>query len=48
MPGTKWSLISNQDGRGCIYQGGRGDTLMLTVFRNPSRSAPRNCTRPSS
>ena len=35
--GTKWSLISNQDGRGCIYQGGRGDTLMLTVFRNPDR-----------
>ena len=36
MPDTKWSLISNQDGRGCIYQGGRGDTLMLTVFRNPT------------
>src|SRR5690349_5651801 len=36
MPAAKWSLISNQDGRGCIYEGGRGDTLMLTVFRNPS------------
>jgi hypothetical protein len=36
MPGTKWSLISNQDGRGCIFQGARGDTLMLTVFRNPT------------
>jgi hypothetical protein len=36
MPGTRWSLISNQDGRGCIYQGARGDTLMLTVFRNPT------------
>ncbi len=35
MPTLKWSLISNQDGRGCIYQGGRGDTMMLTVFRNP-------------
>jgi hypothetical protein len=35
-PGTKWSLISNQDGRGCIFQGERGDTLMLTVFRNPT------------
>jgi hypothetical protein len=29
MPGAKCSLISNQDGRGCIYQGGPGDTLML-------------------
>ena len=36
MPAAKWSLISNQDGRGCIYQGGRGDTLMLAVHRNPS------------
>src|SRR5882672_3245533 len=36
MPAAKWSLISNQDGRGCIYQGARGDTLMLTVFRNPT------------
>jgi len=35
MPAARWSLISNQDGRGCIYQGGRGDTLMLQVFRNP-------------
>lgn len=35
MPALKWSLISTQDGRGCIYQGGRGDTMMLTVFRNP-------------
>ena len=35
MPALKWSLISNQDGRGCIYQAGRGDTMMLTVFRNP-------------
>jgi hypothetical protein len=36
MPAIKWSLISNQDGRGCIYRGGRGDTLMLAVHRNPS------------
>jgi hypothetical protein len=36
MPAAKWSLVSDQDGRGCIYQGERGDTLMLTVFRNPS------------
>src|SRR5690349_5031858 len=35
MPALKWSLISNQDGRGCIYHAGRGDTMMLTVFRNP-------------
>jgi hypothetical protein len=34
--GTKWSLISDQDGRGCIFQGERGDTLMLTVFSNPT------------
>ena len=37
MPALKWSLISNQDGRGCIYQAGRGDTMMLTVFSNPDR-----------
>ena len=36
MPGARWSLISDQDGRGCIYQGERGDTMMLTVFRNPT------------
>jgi hypothetical protein len=36
MPATKWSLVSDQDGRGCIFQGERGDTLMLTVFRNPT------------
>src|SRR4051794_443285 len=30
MPALKWSLISNQDGRGCIYQGGQADTMMLT------------------
>src|SRR3954464_464197 len=41
MPALKWSLISNQDGRGCIYQGGRGDTMMLTVFRNPDRDRAR-------
>lgn len=35
MPALKWSLISNQDGRGCIYSAGRGDTMLLTVFRNP-------------
>lgn len=35
MPGAKWSLISNQDGRGCIYQGPGADVMMLTVFRNP-------------
>src|SRR5581483_95069 len=37
MPALKWSLISNQDGRGCIYQGGPGDTMMLTVFRSPDK-----------
>jgi hypothetical protein len=36
MPAAKWSLVSDQDGRGCIFQGGRGDTLMLTVFGNPT------------
>jgi hypothetical protein len=36
MPATKWSLVSDQDGRGCIFQGEGGDTLMLTVFRNPT------------
>ena len=36
MPAARWSLISNQDGRGCIFQGARGDTLMLTVLRNPT------------
>ncbi|EHR03568.1 hypothetical protein [Bradyrhizobium sp. WSM471] len=41
MPALKWSLISNQDGRGCIYQGGRGDTMMLTVFRNPEKNRAR-------
>ena len=41
MPALKWSLISNQDGRGCIYQGGRGDTMMLTVFRNPDKDRAR-------
>lgn len=41
MPALKWSLISNQDGRGCIYQAGRGDTMMLTVFRNPDRDRAR-------
>ena len=41
MPALKWSLISNQDGRGCIYQGGRGDTMMLTVFSNPDRDRAR-------
>ena len=41
MPAFKWSLISNQDGRGCIYQAGRGDTMMLTVFRNPDNDRAR-------
>ena len=41
MPALKWSLISNQDGRGCIYQGGHGDTMMLTVFRNPDKDRAR-------
>src|SRR6516225_9306348 len=41
MPALKWSLISNQDGRGCIYSAGRGDTMMLTVFRNPDRDRAR-------
>jgi hypothetical protein len=35
MPEQRWSLISNQDGRGCIFMDGT-DTLMLSVFRNPS------------
>ena len=41
MPAFQWSLISNQDGRGCIYQAGRGDTMMLTVFRNPDKDRAR-------
>jgi len=41
MPALKWSLISNQDGRGCIYRGGRDDTMMLTVFRNPDKDRAR-------
>jgi hypothetical protein len=41
MPATKWSLISNQDGRGCICQGARCGTLMLTVFRNPTADRAR-------
>ncbi|MDQ8731271.1 hypothetical protein LPJ38_08170 [Bradyrhizobium daqingense] len=41
MPALKWSLISNQDGRGCIYQAGRGGTMMLTVFRNPDKDRAR-------
>jgi hypothetical protein len=41
MPALKWSLISNQDGRGCIYRGGRGDTMMLTVFRDPDKDRAR-------
>ena len=41
MPAFKWSLITNQDGRGCIYQAGRGDTMMLTVFRNPDKDRAR-------
>jgi hypothetical protein len=42
MPALKWSLISNQDGRGCIYQAGRGDTMMLSVFRNPDKDRARD------
>jgi hypothetical protein len=41
MPALKWSLISNQDGRGCIYQAGGGNTMMLTVFRNPDKDRAR-------
>jgi hypothetical protein len=41
MPAAKWSLVSDQDGRGCIFQGGRGDTLMLTVFGNPTAERAR-------
>ncbi|RTM03584.1 MAG: hypothetical protein EKK33_36190 [Bradyrhizobiaceae bacterium] len=41
MPALKWSLISNQDGRGCIYQARRGDTMMLSVFRNPDKDRAR-------
>lgn len=36
MPGTRWSLISDQDGRGCIFGGDRGDTLLFQVFPNPT------------
>lgn len=36
MGASTWSLISNQDGRGCIFQGAGGNTLMLSVFRNPN------------
>lgn len=41
MPAIKWSLISNQDGRGCIYQTGLGDTMMLSAFRNPDKDRAR-------
>src|SRR6476646_1047086 len=41
MPALKLSLISNQDGRGCIYAAGRGDTMLLTVFRNPDKDRAR-------
>ena len=41
LPAAKWSFISDQDGRGCIFTGGRGDTLMLTVFRNPTPDRAR-------
>ena len=47
MPAFKWSLISNQDGRGCIYQAGRGDTMMLSVFRNPDKDRARELDRKS-
>jgi hypothetical protein len=36
LPGKSWMLLSNQDGRGCIFTDESGDTLMLSVFRNPS------------
>jgi hypothetical protein len=36
LPGKSWMLISNQDGRGCIFMDESGDTLMLSVFKNPS------------
>ena len=36
MPALKWSLISNQDGRGCIYQAGGGNTMMLTGAASPN------------
>jgi hypothetical protein len=36
LPEKSWMLISNQDGRGCIFMNESGDTLMLSVFRNPS------------
>jgi hypothetical protein len=38
---AKWSLVSNQDGRGCIFTGGHNDTLMLVVFRNPTADRAR-------
>jgi hypothetical protein len=41
MPVAKWSFISGQDGRGCVFGGAGGDTLMLTVFRNPSAERAR-------
>lgn len=37
MPALKWSLISTQDGRDCICQAGRGETMMLSVVRNPDK-----------
>jgi hypothetical protein len=36
LPGKSWMLLSNQDGRGCIFTDESGDKLMLSVFRNPS------------
>jgi hypothetical protein len=36
LPHKSWMMLSNQDGRGCIFTDEGGDTLMLSVFRNPS------------
>jgi hypothetical protein len=34
MPAFKWSLISNQDGRGCIFRGERGDCRRYDARRD--------------
>jgi hypothetical protein len=36
LPGKSWMLLSNPDGNGCIFTDESGDTIMLSLFRNPS------------
>jgi hypothetical protein len=38
LPGKSWMLVSDQDGRGCIFMDESSDRLILSVFRNPSAS----------